>query len=178
MNINTLLISPQYIKQYSTVGDNVDEAYITPAIIDAQLMGLQPIIGTMLYDALCEMVSTSTLTDHCKVLLDNYIAPYLLNKTQANLQMKLFSKQRNAGVVTYLDTNQQNIDISTVKFIKADYDNRADFYANRLMDYLCANSELYPEYRNRRDCADMPTDRNDAYSQQFNFRKWIRKGKI
>lgn len=174
MDINTLLISAQYIKQYSTVGDNVDEAYITPAIIDAQLMGLQPIIGTMLYDNLCEMASTDTMTEDYQYLLDNYITPYLLNKTQTYLLMNLFAKQRNAGVVQYLDTNQQQIDISQVKFLKADFENKSTFYAQRMADYLCTNSNLFPEYHNRRDCSDLPSDRKDTYSQQLNFHKYSR----
>ena len=178
MNINTLLITPEYIKQYSTVGDNTQPEYITPSIIDSQIMGLQPIIGTMLYDRLCEMVTEKTLTDDYKHLLDNYIAPYLLNKTQANLLMNLFAKQRNAGVVQYLDTNQQQTDISSVKFMRAEFESKATFYANRLTDYLCANSNKYPEWHDRRDCADLPSDKGDAYSNQINFHKWVRSGRI
>lgn len=174
MNINTLLITPQYLKQYSTIGDNVDEAYITPAVVNAQIIGLQPIIGTMLYDKLCQMVTEKTLTDDYKHLLDNYIAPYLLNKTQAYLLMNLFAKQRNAGVVQYLDVNQQQIDIAQVKFLKAEFENLATFYAQRLADYLCANATLFPEYQNRRDCADLPSDCKDTYSGQFNFHKYTR----
>ncbi len=177
MNINTLLINAQYIKQYSTVGDNTDEAYITPAIMDAQLMGLQPIIGTMLYDNLCTMVQENILTDPYKELLDNYITPYLLNKTQAYLLMNLFAKQRNAGVVTYLDTNQQNLDIAQVKFIKAEFDNKATFYAQRMADYLCTNSNLFPEYHNRRDMADLPSDRKDTYSNQLNLHRYYNRNK-
>lgn len=177
MNINTLLINAQYIKQYSTVGDNVDDAYITPAIMDAQLMGLQPIIGTMLYDNLCEMIETHTLTNVCQELIDNYIAPYLLNKVQSYLCMNLFAKQRNAGMVTYLDTNQQQLDISSVKFIKAEFESKATFYANRMVDYLCANSNLFPQYKNRRDCADLPSDAKDAYSQQLNLHKYYNRNK-
>ena len=178
MNINTLLISPEYIKQYSTVGDNVDDGYLTPAIIDSQLMGLQPIVGTMLYDNLCQMVEDNTLTTEYQTLIDNFIAPYLLNKTQAYLCMNLYAKQRNAGMVTYLDTNQQQLDISAVKFIKAEFESKSTFYANRLVDFLTANSSTYPEYNNRRDCADLPSDSKDAYSNQLNLHKITRRGKI
>lgn len=178
MDINTLLINPQYIKQYSTVGDNVDEAYITPAIMDAQLMGLQPIIGTYLYDNLCEMVSENILTAEYKELLDNYIVPYLLQKTQTFLLMNLFAKQRNAGVVQYLDTNQQQLDISQVKFIKAEFENKATFYATRMTDYLCANAKSFPEWNDRRDRADLPSDSKDAYTQQFNFHKYSRRPRV
>lgn len=177
MNINTLLINPQYIKQYSTVGDNVDDCYLVPAIIDSQLIGLQPIIGTMLYDSLCEMVDTNTMTAECKALVDNFITPYLLNKVQAYLLMNLYAKQRNAGVVTYLDTNQQNLDIASVKYIKAEFESKATFYANRMVDYLHANSKLFPEYQDRRDCADLPSDAKDAYSQQLNLHRYYNRNK-
>ena len=44
-----LLISETTLKKYTVVNDNVDAAYITPSIVKAQEIGLQPLIGSVLH---------------------------------------------------------------------------------------------------------------------------------
>lgn len=176
MDINTLLISPDYIKKFSVVGDNTMDAYITPAILDSQLIGLQPIIGTMLYDKVCQLVADDTISleinEKYKELLDNYISQYLLNKVQSELCINLFAKMRNAGMVYYADNNEQQMTIKDINFIRAEFDSKASFYAKRMTDYLCSNSKDFKEWHNRRDCSDMPSDKKDAYSGNLNLHKY------
>lgn len=146
MNIDTLLISPEYIRKYSTVSDNMNDNNIVPCIIDAQLSGLQPIIGTALYDELCKQVTDDDLTEFNKLLLDNYIATYLLYQVIANMTVDNYQKQHNAGSVNYVDTNYQNIALSELKYMKQHWEDKASFYANRLDDFLHANSQNYPKF--------------------------------
>lgn len=51
------LISAKTLKENSIVNNNVDEMYLLPAIEYAQDAGLQPIIGTKLYNKLMDMVA-------------------------------------------------------------------------------------------------------------------------
>lgn len=171
MNSTVLLISEEYIKNNSTVGDNTLAQYIAPSIIDSQLIGLQPIIGTHLYDTLCEMVENDGLTDDYSDLLGNYISLYLLNKVQANMMVALFAKMRNAGVVNYYDEHQTQLDLKSIQFIREEYENKAAFYARRMQDYLCANNSKFPEYKVKRDCADLSPDKQDSFASNFNFHK-------
>ena len=96
-----LLISEKTLKSNGVINNNVDGMYILPAIEYAQDAGLQPIIGTKLYNKLMDLVSDSSIqqeTDY-KVLLDEYVTPYLLNKVTADIQIPLNYKLRNQGVV-------------------------------------------------------------------------------
>lgn len=173
MNINTLFITCQYVKQFSTVGDNTDDAYITPAIMDAQLIDLQGVIGTNLYDKIAELIDNETIgstgKEPYKQLLDNYIAPYLLHKCQSYLLINLMAKERNAGVVTYYDNNQTQMQLSEVKFIKSEFDNKASFYGRRMMDWLHANASKFPEFCVCRDCSDMHHDARNTFASNLNL---------
>lgn len=155
MNINTLIVTSEYIKSFSTISDNLDDDILTPAIIDAQLTGLQPLIGTNLYDRICEDIENNALTGDYKKLVDNYISQYLLMAVQAELCITNYSKEHNAGPVNYTDLNYQNTSLNELKFIKGYWDEKANFYGNRLTEYLHANHNKYPEYNEQRDCADM-----------------------
>lgn len=156
------LISEKTIKENSIVNNNVDTMYILPAIEFAQDEGLQSLIGTKLYNRLMDMVNDNTIstnTDY-KYLLDEYITQYLINKVSADIQLPLAYKLRNQGVVQNTSEYTNNSSIRDVQYLIQFYENKANFYGNRLSDYLRANRSKYPEYCSIDSCADMPSDRN------------------
>lgn len=159
MDINTLLINAEYVRNNSTVSDNMEDAYIIPSIIDAQLSGLQPLIGTRLYDTLCKHVDDADLDQNpdYKELLDNYVSLYLLYTVIANMTVDNYQRQHNAGSVVYTDTNYQQLGLSDLKYMEQHWRDKAAFYANRLTDFLHANSAKYPEYH-QHHCGEMHHD--------------------
>lgn len=157
MNINTLLISEEYIRQNSNVSDNLDSCLIVPSIVDAQLQGLMPIVGEALFDKLCEKVENKALEGKYKDLVDNYIAIYLLNAVLAEMVITDYSRQHNAGSVQYTDTNYTQTGLNELKFLHQHHLNKASFYANRLTDYLHSHSSEFPEYH-KCECGKMHHD--------------------
>lgn len=159
------LISEATMKKNSVVNNNVDGMYLLPAIEYAQDAGLQPIIGTKLYNKLMDLVengSITNMTDY-KYLLDEYITPYLVNKVTADIQIPLSFKVRNQGVVSQTGENTYVPSMKDIQYVKQDYDNKANFYSQRMSDYLRANRTKYPEYCSVDSCADMPSN-NGAYN--------------
>lgn len=159
------LISEATMKKNSVVNNNVDGMYLLPAIDFAQDAGLQPIIGTKLYNKLMNLVEDGSIiqaTDY-KYLLDEYITPYLVNKVTADIQIPLSFKLRNQGVVQQTDTNTYVPSMKDIQYVIQNYENKANFYSNRLSDYLRANRSKYPEYCSVDSCADMPSNK-DAYN--------------
>lgn len=157
---HVLLISEQTLKKNSVVNNNVDGMYILPAIEYAQDAGLQPLLGTKLYNKLMSLVedgSIMTSTDY-KFLLDEYIAPYLINKVTADIQIPLAFKLRNQGVVQNTSENTYVPSLKDMQYVAQSYENKANFYGNRLSDFLRANRSKYPEYCSIDSCADMPSD--------------------
>jgi hypothetical protein len=157
---SVFLISEKTLKSNGVINDNVDNMYICPAIQFAQDSGLQPLIGTKLYQKLMQLVNDDSITGATdyKFLLDEYITPYLLNKVTADIQLPLAYKMRNQGVVQNTTEHSFNSSIRDVQYLIQHYENQANFYANRMSDYLKANRSKYPEYCSVDSCADMPSD--------------------
>lgn len=164
MTNNVQLISEATLKKYSLINDNVDACYIAPAIQKAQDMGLQPLIGTYLYDKICSLIIEGTIGDDAnvnhKTLLDVYITPYLCQKVMSEIQIPLFAKIRNSGILNSTDQQTQQLTMQEVEYIKRNFDQDATFYGTRMVEYLCTNNTLFPEYRQIRDSADMQADHN------------------
>lgn len=155
-----LLLSERVLKENSIVNNNVDTMYVYPAIDYAQDAGLQPLIGTKLYNKLMDIVADGTITGTTdyKYLLDEYIIPYLINKTTAEIQIPLAFKVRNQGLVQQTGENTYVPSLKDTQYVIQNYENKANFYGNRLTDYLRANRLKYPEYCSVDSCADMPSD--------------------
>lgn len=154
-----LLISEKTLKQNSVINNNVDGMYILPAIEYSQDAGLQPLIGTKLYNKLMDLVESgiTEATDY-KYLLDEYITPYLINKVTSEIQIPLTFKLRNQGVVQQTGDNTYAPSMKDTQYVIQNYENKANFYGNRLSDYLRANKSKYPEYCSVDSCADMHSD--------------------
>lgn len=159
------LISEATLKKNSVINNNVDGMYILPAIEYAQDAGLQPLLGTKLYNKLMDLVESGEITGATdyKLLLDEYTTPYLINKVTADIQIPLTYKLRNQGVVQNTSEYTYNPSIRDVQYVIQNYENKANFYGNRLSDYLKANRSKYPEYCSIDSCADMRSD-SGAYN--------------
>lgn len=149
-----LLISEDYVKTNSGLDDNIYGKFLMPAIKEAQEIGLQSIIGGSLYDAILARVEDNSIqTDlDYKYLLDKYIQPYLLYKTIVDLLPLIGTKIANIGTVVTNDEHVVNLAKNERDNLQTYYQYRADFYCRRLQEYLCDNSNLYPELSDC-DCA-------------------------
>ena len=161
--MKVLLISEETIKSETIINDNVDGAYLRPAIECSQDIFLHQLIGTYLLDTLCEMVENNDIKPKYKELLDDYITPFLKYKVCSEITLELAYKYRNAGVVQTQTDYVSNSIMKDAQTMKEFYDTRADFFAIRLTDYLCTNANSFPEYKNTRDSADMVADK-DGYN--------------
>lgn len=152
------LISESTIKDETPINDNIEGSYIKEAITTAQDIYLQELIGTKLYHKICDMVidgSIATNPDY-KLLLDDYIQPYLQFSILSEIIIPLSFKYRNAGLIQTNTGYVSNANMKDSQTIQQFYANRSQFFANRLTKYLCANSTKYPEYHCTDSCADFP----------------------
>lgn len=154
------LISTATMKKNSVVNNNVDDMYLLPSIEIAQDEGLQSLIGTKLYNKLMDLVEDGSITGatEYKYLLDEYITPYLINKATADIIIPLSYKMRNQGVVQQTSEYTYSPSLKDTQYVIQNYENKANFYGNRLSDYLKANRKKFPEYCSVDSSADMPSD--------------------
>lgn len=146
--IQVYLISEDILKTETILNDNVGAEYFSQAIETAQEIYLQQLIGTSLLDDLCEKVRDNKLTVDDKVLLDDYIIPFLKFKVLCEVTLPIAFKYRNAGVVQTNNEFVYNTGMKDAQQLATYYDQRANFFAIRLTDWLCANSVKFPSYRN------------------------------
>ena len=156
---NVLFISEKTIKANTLINDNVGSEYILPAIRTAQDMGVQNLIGTQLFNKLKSLIADGSIENsenaNYKLLLDDYIAPYLEWKVMADIQLPLAFKMRNSGVTQTNNEHQTNTVMKDAQTLSTFYDQKATFYSHRLSDYLLANQDLYPEYLAWNNISDM-----------------------
>ena len=120
-----------------------------PAIRDVQDIQLQTILGTNLYESLLYKVSAGTVTDQYKELMD-YVQPYMLYMVLSDIIDILDVKLANMG--TYRSSDQYIVDITDEERqrLKQMYSYKAQFYGDRMVDYLLSNRDEFPELD---DCA-------------------------
>jgi hypothetical protein len=65
--------------------------------------------------------------------------------------------------------NASPVDASTFHFLRKEIQNRAEFYTQRLIAYLCKNANLYPSYVSSENASnDMaPNHQKSGYKNQI-----------
>lgn len=164
------LISEHTLKSETIINDNTGSEFIRPAIETAQDIYLQQLIGSQLLDKLYELIKDNKIDDtensHYKTLLDDHITNYLKYMVLSEITIPLAYKYRNAGVVQSTGDHYQQTTLRDAQLVQNHYTLRANFYAERMSDFLCANSGKFPEYKSTRNSADMMAD-PDSYKTNW-----------
>jgi hypothetical protein len=144
-----IFLSEQTLKNESILQDNVDMKVVTPTIRDVQSFYILPILGTSLYEQLQDGVRNSTLTNLQKGLLDDYIIPVMVWYTRMELPMNMNYKYFNKSVGVQNADNMNPANMDEVLMIMDRAKNKAEWYAQRLTNYLAQNQTSFPLYNNQ-----------------------------
>ena len=158
---HTLYISSTRIKKDTALGGSVDDNIIMPYILLAQDMFILPILGTDLDAKLKSEIQASSLAGDYKTLVETYIQPALVQFSFAELAPFLRLRFVNNSVVIMGDTDTGSS--ATYEDIKPLMDrakDAAEFYRERLIDYIRNNTSSFPEYSTNSGADLDPTTRN------------------
>lgn len=162
MSKNILFISEKYIKENSFVSDNIDPKHLHPVLKGVQDMHIHPMLGTKLYLKLQDLVKNSSSTplpDDYKVLLEDYVQDALLWYTLAELPVPLQMQLVNKGVVLRTGDSMTTSSSTDRKDLMDYCQKYAQWYAQRVINYLRDNREKYPEYSDTGSgCSDIRPD--------------------
>ena len=142
----THFITDEELKAQGFINDNIDDEYLDSARYEAQTIYLKEILGDRLYKRIDNDIKLETLTEDYQLLLDEYIKPFLSYNVIANLVMVVNFKVRNAGVVTQYGTDFQSSDMKDAEKLREYYNSKAEFFQNRLIEFLKKHSDNYTEY--------------------------------
>ncbi len=159
----TLFISSAKLKNDSALSGSVDDNMIHPYILNAQTKEIFPYLGTDLYDKLITDIG-GTPSGVYKTLLDDYIAPAMLQWTLYECSVSMLFKYRNKSVSTKNSENSNPVDYRDLQFLRDDWKNKAEERDKRLINYLCDNESKYPKYT---ASSDDLSPRKTAYQEGF-----------
>jgi len=167
---NVLLTGPVTVKRMTPVNENVEEQDIFNAVVSAQNLDLQNIIGNRLLWKLQELISTANINNvlyiDYKILLDNYITPFIVNIVTFKLMPIINYKLRNKGVVMTNDEHVNNAQYYEMKNLIDVYRDEATQYANLLKKFLSKNRSAYQELNCTEDTIICP-DLDKQYSTDW-----------
>jgi len=140
------LISEAKIREFTDMNNNVDSKLIVNAIRESQDIDLQRLLGTLLYDQILSDVQNNTLTGVYQSLVDDYIQNFLLYATYYYTLEYIYMRPRNNGLLTPTGgDNSESVDRSMYNVKRQSVQNKREFYAEKLTDYLIENQNSYPE---------------------------------
>ena len=152
---------------------NVDVDFLLPYVKIAQKKYVETKLGTNLFVAIQGMISGGTISDpanaNYKLLLDDYVADMLVHYAFYEVLPFLRYKVQNNNVVSKTSENSTALSREEAQDLRSEISNTAQFYTERLVDYLCNNNHLYPEY-NTNTGSNVNPDKN-SYYQGMNLEK-------
>jgi len=146
-----LLINGDYIRQYTELNKSVEEGYLRSSIRKAQDIELQPLLGTDLYNKILDDTKNATISGAYLTLKDTYIKQCLVEWTLYYLIPVLDTKIDNGGIVQRISENTTPATSTGVNRLMDHHLASAKFYAQRMVNYICENSSLFPEYSTNND---------------------------
>ena len=171
-----LFISEDKLKDSTAINMNVDVAFLLPYVKISQEKYIKTKLGTNLYVAIQGMISGGTIgipaNANYKTLLDDYIADVLVHYAFYEVLPFLRYKVQNNNVVSKTAENSTPLTRAEAQDLRSEISNTAQFYTERLVDYLCNNTSLFPEFSTNSG-ADVNPDTTNGYYQGMNLERRI-----
>lgn len=166
-----LFVSEDTIKKSTTINGNVDAELLLPYIKVAQDIHIHQLLGTDLYDKLASLITAGTMqqaaNDDYETLIDKYVQPVLIHYSLYECLPFLSYKIMNKDLVRKISEQSSAASLEDLKYLRNIVLNTAEYYAERLVDWLRNNSDKYPEY-NSNSGADLSPNK-EAYFSGMNI---------
>ncbi len=158
-----LFISENKIKDSTAIGGNVSNDFLLPYIKVAQKKYIETKLGTDLFEALQTKITAGSLSGAYETLVDSYIQDALVHWSFFECLPFLRYKVMNNNVVSKTAENSTPLSREEAQDLREEIRNTAEFYTERLIDYIKNNTASFPEYTTNTG-ADVNPDRINYYS--------------
>jgi len=162
-----LFISEAKLKDSTAINLNVDVELLLPYVRQAQKLYVETKLGTDLTQKLKDLITAGTIGDvgneAYKTLVDDYIGDMLPNWAFYHAVPFLRFKIENGNI--YSKTSETGAALSTeeAQHLREEVRNTAEYYTERMIDYVCNNTSSFPEYSTNSG-ADVNPDQNAYYN--------------
>lgn len=138
-------VSEDYLKSTTPISRNLDIAEILPFLEDAELMTIREIIGKPLYDDIKAKFIAQTLSGD-EITLVSYIKKAVCWRASELSIPFLNVKIKQKGPVKMRGDYEEPATLADVKYLREELRTKADYYEERLLEYICKNSTSFPLY--------------------------------
>lgn len=128
-----LLIQPSEITENTPLGGNVDVDKYLPLIIDVQLLVIEPLIGTVLYETLKTQTASNTLTADNLIIVNDYLKPILRHQVCAEYIEQGAYTIANGGVFRHQPKDSTVLDKAELIYFAGIQRSKAQTYIDRYL---------------------------------------------
>ena len=146
MSQNILILSEVKLRERANIDVNVDSKLIVNTIKWCQDVTVEPVLGTTLYEKILSDINNTTLTGNYKILVDRYVIDMLLWAVMAEIPMAINYRMTNKSVLSAGSENAQTASMAELLDIIPYYKKKAEYYEQRVIQYLKQNYNLFTEY--------------------------------
>ena len=162
-----LFISEDKLKDSTAINLNVSTTLLLPYVRQAQKLYVETKLGTDLNNKLKDLIVAGTLSLPAnaayKTLIDDYIGDMLPNWAFYHAIPFLRFKIENGNIYSKTSETGNALSTEEAQHLREEVRNTAEYYTERMIDYICNNNSLFPEY-NTNTGADVIPDQNAYYS--------------
>lgn len=164
-----LYTTPTIVKRDTPLGSQVDENLIIPYLRMAQDKEILPYLGTQLDTKLKADITASTLTGYYQTLVEDYIVPSMVQFAFVMIAPMLRVRFSNNSVTIVSSEQGQSADMGDIKPLRDLARDMAEFYRERMIEFIRHNPTEFPEYNTNTGADITPTRRN--YFEGLNLDK-------
>lgn len=143
---DALFITRQDISVFTAANGGIDDDKLLPFLKTAQDKHVQIYLGTELYNAIKTKIEGSTLTGDYLTLVRDYIKDMMLHWAMVEYLPFGSVNIANGGIYQKNPENSTPITREHVDYLVEKSRSNAQFYTDRMIDYLKFNNSKYPEY--------------------------------
>jgi len=155
-----LLISRDDLVKYTATNGNVDTDNFIQFVLIAQDIHIQRILGSKLYHVIQSKISGGTLTGDYLDLVNNYVKKMLIHWSMVEYLPFAAYQINNKGIFKHNSENATTPDKVEVDYLVEKERSIAESYTQRFIDYICFNTNKFPEY-NQNTNGDVHPDSNN-----------------
>ena len=162
-----LFISENKLKDSTAISLSVDNAILLPYVLQSQQLYVKTKLGTDLYEKLESLITSGTVgavgNEAYKTLLDDYIGSQLPNYALYHAIPFLRFKIENGNIYSKNSETGTALTTEESQHLREEVLNTAQYFTERMIDYICNNSSLFPEYT-----TNTGSDVNPSHNAYFN----------
>jgi hypothetical protein len=148
--MKAIFITNEDIKRYSILDGNLDNDKFGQFVEIAQDIHVHSYLGTDLYNKLQALIIAGEVNDlgneYYKTLLETYIKPMHIHWSIVEIMPYIAYTIANGGVYKHQSESSESASMEEINSLKESSRTTAQWYTERMINYLCENSVDFPEY--------------------------------